>query len=638
MKTLIKKITIAGVFLIIILAGCNEDFLERAPLDQITDASYWNNSNDLKSFVNGFYQLFPRYRGDNVPGSGNDGSNDGNLDNPSDILAWSNPNGTLMQAQSSGQAPNTDNTWNNSYNWVRQINYFIENSKKVSPRGESVNQYIGEGYFFRAWVYFELLKQYGDIPFIKQSLNVSDKEELYKTRDSRFDVAKEIIADLDSAIVNMNWKGTGSAAEAGRVNKEAAMVMKARVALFEGTWERYHQTQGTPFAVSGKDGTEFLQMIVTTIDQLIDHQGTNIFRDGGQLNEPYNQLFSQPDASKTAGVFLYRVYDASLIGGNSFYEKMFRAPSFTNNLTNAYLDKEGNPQSLSNLPLDNKSLYNQSENLDPRFRQTIWTPDKGPMNKVAPSLGDNPIYLPNSRYPYITLRQHDYFAATGYRGWKGAILDPAEYRNGSTDDVLIRYAEGLLAYAEAKAILGSITQADLDKTVNLLRSRVNMAPMVLGDVNSWPGSIYHKNLGFDSSEPNIVNEIRRERLVELAWEGFRLDDLKRWAVYEDVINGYKPKGAHIEQFLSYYNNTDSLIADGYTESQANLLSLTVGTGFNVDEEGYINPFHLIPEFRADGVGYYIDPNRDYLSPIPKEEIDLYKQKGGVELKQNPGWF
>jgi len=641
MKSIYRNITIVSICLTVFLVSCQEDFLERQPLDAITDASFWKSSNDLKSFTNGFYRILPRYIGDNVAGySGGVGSRNGDLDNPSDIQASTdNPNGTLMQLQNSGQAPDNDNNWNKSYSWIRQINYFIENSGKVVPRNEAIRHYVGEGYFFRAWVYFGLLQRYGGIPYITKYLNENSDTELYKTRDSRYDVAKWIIQDLDSAITNLNWKGVGSAAAAGRVTREAAMVMKSRVALFEGTWERYHS--GKIFEVPGKNGSDFLQLIEPVIQQLIDRQGVNIFKDGGPLKEPYNQLFSQMDASKTAGVFLYRVYDVALIGGHSFYEKMLFSPGFTDNLVNSYLDKDGNPQPISVLPIDGKSLYSQAKYLDPRFKQTVWTPDKGPMSKLVATL-TNGTGIYNSRYPYITAKQGQVqsYSNTGYRPWKGAILDKNEYRNGGTDDVLIRYEEGLLNYAEAKAILGTITQADIDKTVNLIRSRVNMASMSLATVNSWPQSVYPANLGFEQTASNIVNEIRRERLIELAQEGFRLNDLKRWAIYEKVINGYKPKGAHITQYTNYYNKVDSLMKDGYTNAEALKLKLTIGAagGLDVDTDGYINPFYLVPEFKAGGAGYYIDLKRDYLFPIPKGQIDLYKDKGGVILEQNPGWF
>jgi hypothetical protein len=280
-----------------------------------------------------------------------------------------------------------------------------------------------------------------------------------------------------------------------------------------------------------------------------------------------------------------------------------------------------------------------AENLDPRFPQTIRTPDKGPLTAL-PGLAEATFLLP-ARYVQLTSGQANTFQSSGYGNWKGAILDANEWRYGSTDDVLIRYGEGLLAYAEAKAILGTISQEDLDKSVNVLRDRVGMAHMDLTAIEGWPGSLYTLSEGYDPSEPNIVNEIRRERLIELVYEGHRLDDLRRWAVYDDAINGYKPKGAHVQQFLDYYNDADLLIEDGFKPEDTAKMALEVGTLLEVDSEGFINPFYVVPDFQEGGNGYYIEANRDYLFPIPKSQIDLYKEKGpegGVTLTQNPGWF
>ena len=299
----------------------------------------------------------------------------------------------------------------------------------------------------------------------------------------------------------------------------------------------------------------------------------------------------------------------------------------------AYLDKQGNPQSMSALTLDQKSLTNLATNLDPRFRQTIWTPDRGPQSKL---IGLDKQALP-SRYPMLNNTFSSNFAAAGLRLWKGAILDANEWRNGATDEVLIRYEEALLALAEAKAMLGTINQGDLDKSVNVIRGRVAMASMQLAAINGW-SITYSKNKSFDPTESKIVNEIRRERLVELSFEGHRVNDLRRWAVFEDVINGAKPQGAHYQEFVDYFNNTTLLVADGFSASNAAKCKLTQGVNFDFDAEGYINPFFRVPEFKSGGEGYFIEAGRSYLSPVPRAEIDLYKQKGNVTLTQNPGWF
>jgi hypothetical protein len=626
MKSRLKYIWTLLIVFAMTFNSCQEDFLERYPLDRMTDATFFTSANDLQVMVNGFYRLFPRYH---FQVGGN--AYNAYLDANTDIQVATGPSGALLQRGSSGQASVTDGTWNSNFSWIRQINYLIGNSGRVPPSTEA-DQYIGEAHFFRAWVYFNMLVRYGDVPIYTEVLQ-TDSEALYKPRDSRYDVAKFILEDLDIAIAKMGWKNSTFSRQ-GRVNKESALVMKARVALYEGTWQRYHGAKNTPFAVAGKNGSEFLQMVEPAIQELINRQGATLFTNGGPYNEAYNQLFSQKDASASAGVFLYRVYDVKEIVGHNFFDKVVDNPeSPTMNLVESYLDKNGVPKELSSLPLDYKSLINLGENLDPRFRQSIWTPDRGPQNKII-GLGSQALPL---RYPPINNVFSNNYAATGLRVWKGAILDANEWRNGSTDDVLIRYAEGLLALAEAKAILGTINQADLDKTVNLLRARVGMVPMELSAIQSWNIS-YSLQKGFDPTETNIVNEIRRERVVELAFEGHRDRDLKRWAVFHNVINDWKPKGAHIQQFIDYFNNPSNLIADGINPNNTGNWELRLGVNYNVFSDGYINPFYRTPEFQAAGQGYYVEPGRVYLAPIPKNEIDLYMENAGVELKQNPGWF
>jgi len=628
MKSIIKYSTVFLLLLTFIISSCRKDFLERYPLDSMSDATFFSSANDLKVYVNGFYPIFPRYHFQ----SQFDGPTNLSLDANSDILIATGVSGALLQQGSNGQAPLTNGSWTSNFTWIRKINYFLSNYQRVTPVSTQTRQYTGEGYFFRAWVYFNMLQLFGDVPILTDVLN-TDSPELYKERDSRYEVARFIIQDLDSAIANMGWKNSVFAG-VGRVNKEAAIVFKARVALFEGSWERYHSRKNTAYKVEGKTGDDFLGMIEPAISELIAHQGASLFTAGGPYNEAYNQLFSQQDASKTAGVFLYRVYDATQIVGHNFFDNVVDAQyTASRRMLEAYLDKQGNPQSISSLPLDQQSLTNLANNLDPRFRQTIWTPDRGPQNKI---IGLEKQALP-SRYPMINNTFSSNYAPAGLRLWKGAILDANEWRNGSTDEVLIRYEEGLLALAEAKAMLGTINQGDIDKTINLIRGRVGMAGMLLSTVNSWSVT-YQRNRAFDPSESKIVNEIRRERLVELAFEGHRVNDLKRWAVYDDVINGYKPQGAHYMEFFNYFNDVSQLMADGFNATDAARCKLTQGTNFDIDADGYLNPYFRVPEFKSNGAGYYIEAGRSYLSPVPKAEIDLYLEKGNVTLTQNPGWF
>ena len=238
-----------------VFTSCNDDFLDRVPLDELSEDSFLNTSTDLQTYVNSLYSVFPRYH---WQGGAHNAFADGNSDL---LIRGSSITGSLDNAGDSGSASIDDSNWNSRYDRIRRINYFIVNSKKVNPRDDAADQYIGEGYFFRAWNYFQFLERYGGVPYITKPLNISS-EELYTPRSSRNELAKAIIKDLDSAIVNLFWKNSGPA-RPGRVTKEAAMVMKARVALFEGTWERYHGAKSTVFQHSGSDGTEFLALIET---------------------------------------------------------------------------------------------------------------------------------------------------------------------------------------------------------------------------------------------------------------------------------------------------------------------------------------------------------------------------------------
>ena len=624
-----KTIKIWSLLLIaILIMACDDSFLDTAPLDALSEETFFNGAADLKTYINGEYANLPR----SDYGAGLAGFSNVDLDANSDVMIFqSSITGNLNRISASGVASATSNAWNTGYDRIRRVNYFLGNLDKIDRTDAIANQYIGEGYFFRAWHYFSLLQNFGGVPYITEALNIDDEEELFRDRDSRHIVAMNILTDLDEAIANLEWKGEGAAGESGRVNKEAAIVFKARVALYEGTWEHYHAANGTPFRVEGNNGNDLLALIEPAINILIEKQGATIFREGGPLNEPYNQLQAQNDASNTDGVFLYRVYDPVLLGrSHNFYAKADATGyAITKRLVDLYLDKNGVPQSLSTESFAN--LTEMGQNLEPRFRQTIWTPDRGPMTDIIGRTAQTSFSL---RYPLIRPGVGDTFTSTGIRNWKGAVLDAAQYRFGEVDEVFIRYAIGLLALAEAKAILGTITQADIDKTVNVLRSRVGTPAMNLSTLEAW-AIIYDEKEGFDASASNIINEIRRERSIELALEGFRLDDLKRWAVYDKVINGYKPTGVGIQEFVDYFNTPENTAADGWNNNVDP--SFIIGVDTDVTSEGLINPYFKDTQFDPSGDGFYIDPNRDYLNFLPVGQIDLYR-KNGYTLQQNPGWL
>ncbi|MCK5642998.1 MAG: RagB/SusD family nutrient uptake outer membrane protein, partial [Gammaproteobacteria bacterium] len=542
MKNLRIKYLVVFLFTLLLSQSCQDNFLDMVPLDANSEATFFTKASDLKNYVNGMYSIVIR---NNL--TYNRWSP---LDDGSDDYVGTSPNGNLMRQSSSGQASETSSSWNNGYTNVRKVNYFLMNAGKVAPSIEA-NHYIGEGYFIRAWVYFGLLQQFGGVPYITELLE-TNSEELYRIRDSRDFVAAKIIEDLDKAIENLQWKGVGAAKEAGRINKESALTLKTRVALYEGTWERNHGAKNTPFAVSGKDGSDFLQATVTAGDMLIAHQGLNIYK--GRPGWEYNELWDMQDYSEVQGAFLYKVYSFAFSITNDWYglNTCGWDAGITKQCIDQYLAKDGKPVEISSLTINPKSMSSLGENKDPRFGESVWYPAKGTFKSFYSS--DIGTHAYNTTMPGVILNQQRSPSLTGYRIWKGAVVkEPVLSKSGETDDLILRYGEALLNYIEAKSLLGSITQSNIDKTVNVLRSRVDMAPMNLGEVNSW-AITYNAKDGYDVAASNIVNEIRRERRVELFLEGFRSHDIKRWALMNEVYNGMKPKGAYLQEFLDYWND------------------------------------------------------------------------------------
>lgn len=604
-----------------LLSGCS-DFLEKYPQDAMSDQDYFTKDTDLEYYMNGLY--------DGILRSANS-LKWSNLNTANDDWAGNTPSTTLMQHSTSGLASETSDTWNNAYDYIRKANYFLENAYRVPNMGKIGKHYLGEGYYCRAVKYFDLLQTFGGVPYISKVLNV-DSEELYTPRSSRKEIAEKIIADLDSAILYCDWKGEGEAS-AGRINKEAALVMQSRVALYEGSWEYYHGKKGSKFQVQGSDGSVFLKKGIEAGEQLIEKYGSNIYR-GSSENE-YFDYFNQSDYEKIQGAFLYKVYSRSLgiinNWGRSYAEGV--DAGLTKSAIDAYVMSDGKPIEVSTVILDNQTMNELCLKKDPRLSQTIWYPAKGRFIDYLGAVD----HAYKTSYPGLIQNQQRRPAYTGFRIWKGTSFDPAEIDNGEVDDLILRYEEALLNYVEAKAILGLVTQDDLDKTINVIRSRVNLPNMSLSEVNGW-NIDYDKRNGYDPSAPNIVNEIRRERRVELMLEGLRFMDIKRWAMLDDVFNGWKPVGAYAQEYVDYWNNPDRLAADGFDWKSPEEVKLE--KGINYDTIGdYINPFFKHADFQPNsGRGYYVDPDRDYLSSIPREEITLYKNKGNVTLEQNPGWF
>lgn len=574
-----KRIIILISFLTLCF-GCTK-VLDKGRLDQVTEKSYWNSVTDLELYVNQFYtSLTDTYGGTAF------WSYDGNSDNLQPISPSQVLEGTRAIPSSGGGW-----SWSN----IRSINYFFKNENKVSSKvGDRANQYLGEAYFFRALFYFKLVKRFGDVPWYSKVLNI-DSKDLMAPRNPRNQIIDSIINDLDKAIGLLSLKNK---LPLNRINKGCALLFKSRVCLYEGTWEKYHK--GTVFGVKGSNGERYLKWAVEAANELMDKGNFSLYSTG-HPDKDYGKLFSSDDLSDNSEVILYIDVDPTLDLGTFSWNYLNGQKGFgsgvTKSLVDSYLCKDGLPISLSNKYKGDTTVQDVVSNRDPRLEQTIWVPGQIEINT------DPPIIY---KYPPLNGGGAE-LSTTGYVIRKGSTQDPEQNQGSSTDKkgkidgIIFRYSEVLLNYTEAKAELGTLTQNDLDKSINLIRARVGLPPL-----NINVGYI-DPNWKFPELSP-IINEIRRERRIELALEGFRYDDLMRWAA-ADLIKGKRWKGARFIQNKSFPGSN-------YTVQDLPL-----------DSRDYIDRYkNILPN------GFGFNENRDYLYPIPTNELTLNKN-----LKQNPGW-
>ena len=599
----------------------------------MTDVNLSYTANECKLYVNKFYSSFLVYPG-TVAGHitrTNQYTSDMGTDNLFHVYYDENQDlipGLHIVPSSGGGWSVTE--WGN----IRSVNFLLDNYT-VSEEIDAAEKYVAEARFFRAYFYFEqFLSKFGGSPWIDHTLT-TESEELALPRLKRNELADKIIADLDWAI---NKLPSFPKQETGRISKEVAQLYKARVALYEGTWEKYHA--GTPFAGEGNP-TEYFKIARDATNEVIS---TGIFGlDNVGKTDGYFKLFNQRSYIGSKEVMFWKEYNrsfgvnklnGSVVGGGGV--------GLTKRLVDSYLCIDGKPISESSLYQGDDNLLKVAKNRDPRLSQTMFLPGRPVV--IIGEKDTSQVFTKPEIY-----RSVDYSrCSTGYELCKGSVnsfLTQAEYANLGTQDyintaeIIYRYAEVLLIYAEARAELGEITQADLDISINVLRDRVGM-PHLKISVGADPIGDFTAARGY-SGVPvsNLLQEIRRERRVELACEGFRMDDLKRWAA-ANLWNYDKIQGAKTAQFKDltwlrdYFSANQNLIPQSMDIDQ--FISAidsweqpcVEGSTYFTDDEGYNN---LYQPFIPSG-HFSFDPNKAYLAPIPLQELLLNNT-----LEQNPGW-
>lgn len=559
-----------------------EDMLDYQPKDRLSPDTYFKTETDCELWTNNYYTVFP--------------SAEGIYSEPYDVIVRD----VLADEISGVRKPMpTDGNWN--WEKLREMNFFLSRASQVED--ESVRlEYEGLTRFFRAYFYFEKVKRYGDVPWVDRPLG-SDEEELYKGRDSRESVMEKVMEDVDFAIANLP-----EVQNVYRVTRWTARALKSRIALFEGTFRKYH----------GLDGyEEFLQACVNASEPFLTGP-YSIYTSG---STPYQDLFTSQNAIETE-IILARAYTSAISGmthdvnGHLTGATMGR-PGMTRNVVNMYLMRDGSRYTdQENYAI--KTFVEECKNRDLRMAQTLRTPGYkriGGSKELAPDLSRS---------------------TTGYQLIKYLTEEKYDANKASTNDMpLFRLAEVLLNYAEAKAELGTLKQADLDNTIRPLRVRAGLPDLDMEEANANPDPYLsspetgYANVTGDNK--GVILEIRRERTLETPMEGLRYWDIMRWKEgkrFEKPIEGLYFPGTG-EYDLDGNGSVDVCIYD--TEkapgNSDDVLYLKLGTDIVLSGGTSGNVLAHSTQQRT------WNEQRDYLYPIPTDDRVL--TQGAIS--QNPGW-
>lgn len=556
MKSLRKYIPL---LLVICLATACDKYVNVANPDTLTDPGFWKNENNVRAYCWEFYDMFTGY--------GNNGSTSGDFyfstftddQDPSNFTQF-----PLTTSASNG-------SW--AFGYIRKANILLERINLTDMDDASKNHWRGVARFFRAMQYFELVQTFGGVPWISHSLDISDSSVIYKPRDTHEAVMDSVLQDIDFAVDNLRETD-----EPNTVTKNVALALKARICLFEGTYRKYHTELHMP------DADKFLAEAKDAAETLMTSGGYTLDKD-------YQTVYNSEDLSGDKEVILFKRYEQGYLAHSviAYLTHSTAISGLTKNAVESYLCTDGKPIGSSGDYKGDATLADVMANRDERLKIT----------------------LDSTQLYYIGHVINSLTSTTGYRVTKflpdSNILKtiPTDIAQNYTDAPLFWLPEVLLDYAEASAELDdlgkyTITQTDLDNTVNKLRARGGVAPLELTG---------HQQVAVtdpirDPDVTPLIWEIRRERRVELMMDGFRFQDLMRWK-----------KG----DYMDSQKNPDSFLG----------AKVPANGEVRTNSAGYIMPYE------ATRQRTFTDP-KNYLSAIPTSQILLYPPDIQKDM-QNPGW-
>lgn len=653
------------------------DFLDRPPLDQISPDSYYTTADQLGTFTINYYtSIFPNNSGwfagvatfdDGTDNQASRGGNSG------------------MYLQDQWKVPTSGGIGMNA---IRNVNKFINESEakiaagKVTGTPEQINQYMGEAYFIRAMLYYSKLQDYGDFPIVLKELNIDNDLVEASKRQPRNLVARQILSDMDKAIDKLQV----NVASKVRINKNAALAMKSRMALYEATFEKYHRGTGRVpgdanwpgknkewnknFTINQDDEVNFfLDQAIDAAKKVCDAvplktQNSHVMNPSaiGQYNgwNAYYDMFASPDLSKYPEVLLWRQFNSNLTPSlahlTSNKLRGGASTGWTRGLVESFLMKNGLPIYASGSGYHGDTTVDMTKtDRDERLQLFMFGEsdvlgiDQKSIDLANKKLAAGATPLTKILFNAATLFATDQASrdVTGYRQRKFYNYDPAMQLGQTFSDVdgqiIIRVEEAMLNYIEASYLRTGSLDATATGYWTALRARAGItAPISTtiaatdmskeADVNrpSYDWAAFSAGHPVDAT----LYSIRRERRSEFAGEGLRNDDLIRWASLDQVKN-YQIEGVNfwdqIYQNPSFVNDkgVSLIIADG--ESNATMSAKTLSK--------YVRPYQIqkTNNILYNGYTFY---QAHYLSPFSYQEMQLCSPDGTAEnsnLYQNIYW-
>ena len=592
-----KKIflLLAGVA---VLASC-EDFLSKEDPNKVDAPSYFRNETDLVTYVNGFLQTM-------IPTAVSVATGDARAD----CMAWRGE----YQFLTDNYDADDQSGWSTG-NWddLRNINYFLDNFRRASASESMLNHYEGVARFWRAYFYWNKVKTFGAVPWYDTTIDSNDRDALYKPRDSREFVMRKVLEDLDYACTHC-ISNAALEVNSVQITTYTALALKARICLYEGTFRKYHATDPSTGAPWTADESEiYLRAAADACYTLMQSGKYSLVSDPANVSTQYRKLFTSENVY-TQEVIWARAYSAELNAVHSlnsyFIVQQYGSYSLTKQFVNTYLNLDGT-RFTDKAGYEKTEFVDEFTNRDYRLMQSIRYPGYTRKNNGV----DTP-YAPDFGY-----------CVTGYHPIKWVIDDTGYDSNTSpcpTSIPIIRYAEILLTYAEAKCELGEFDETIWNETIKPLRERAGVDGTMPAVADPYMIDYF-----LNTITDNALLEIRRERGIELLLENVRWDDDMRWAMGELLERPWY--GVYVGELGKVYDmNGDGtgdicFVREEPERPQSGVTYRVLGSDFSLTDgdSGYLNCYIQMTRKWDD---------KKYVRPVPTTALN-----DNPALGQNHGW-